>query len=94
MKAVTTILALGWNAIKWFLITTIVLWIFIFALGASLAEANETNPPVKMSKSEICHATDSSYYKRTKNFTSFQTLKECLEAGGRLPKNYNKKVDK
>jgi hypothetical protein len=93
MRTIATILALGWHAIKWFLITTAVLWICIFALGASLAEASETNPPVKMSNSEICHATDSSYYNRTKNFTAYETLDECLEAGGRLPKNYTPKKD-
>jgi len=57
------------------------------------ANANETNPPVKMSKSEICHATDSSYYNRTKNFTAYETLTECLEDGGRLPKNYQPKKE-
>ena len=44
-----------------------------------------------MSKSEICHAVDSSYYNRTKNFVAYETLDDCLEAGGRLPKNYKKK---
>ena len=93
MKTIGTLIMLGFHFFKWFVITTVVLWIIIFSLGASLAEASE-NPPVKMSKSEICHAVDSSYYDRTKNFTAYETLDECLEDGGRLPKNYNKKVDK
>jgi len=58
------------------------------AIFSGSASASEVEPAVKMSKSEICHAVDSSYYKRTKNFTSFETLKECINAGGRLPKNY------
>ena len=54
---------------------------------------DEENPPVKMSNSEICHAEDSSYYGRTKNFTIFGTLEDCIEAGGRLPKNYTPKEE-
>ena len=46
----------------------------------------KSNEPVKMSKSKICHAPISSYYDKTKNFTPYKTLKECLDAGGRLPK--------
>jgi hypothetical protein len=93
MRTIAALVFLGFHAVKWFVITTVVLWIVIFALGASLAEASETTPPVKMSNSEICHAIDSSYYKRTKNYTAYDTLDECLEAGGRLPKNYTPKKD-
>jgi len=42
--------------------------------------------PVKMSKSGICHAPNSTYYKQTKYFTPYPTLKDCQNAGGRLPK--------
>jgi hypothetical protein len=42
--------------------------------------------PVKMSKTKICHTPNSSYYAKTQNFTPYKTLKECLDAGGRLPK--------
>jgi hypothetical protein len=49
-------------------------------------EPPKSNEPVKMSKSKICHAPNSSYYAKTKNFTPYATLKECLDAGGRLPK--------
>lgn len=49
-------------------------------------EPPKSNEPVKMSKSGICHAPNSSYYAKTKNFTPYKTLKECLDAGGRLPK--------
>ena len=41
---------------------------------------------VKKSKSGICHDTASSYYARTKNFTPYGSLSECLNSGGRLPK--------
>jgi len=42
--------------------------------------------PVKMSKSGICHAPNTTYYSQTKNFTPYPTLKDCLNAGGRMPK--------
>jgi hypothetical protein len=41
---------------------------------------------VKMSKSGICHAPNTTYYNKTKNFTTYKSLDECLKAGGRLPK--------
>ena len=66
--------------------------VILLSILANSAKASENEPSVKMSKSEICHATDSSYYKRTKAFTSYETVDECLEAGGRLPKNYKKSV--
>ncbi|QDD00533.1 hypothetical protein FIT69_04680 [Candidatus Methylopumilus planktonicus] len=49
-------------------------------------EPPKSNEPVKMSKTKICHAPNSTYYAKTQNFTPFKTLKECLDAGGRLPK--------
>ena len=42
--------------------------------------------PVKMSNSGICHAPNTTYYEQTKKFTSYNTLDECLKAGGRMPK--------
>ncbi|RNF53005.1 HNH endonuclease [Marinomonas hwangdonensis] len=41
---------------------------------------------IKKSKSDICHAPDTEYYSRTKNFTLYDTLDQCLASGGRLPK--------
>ena len=43
-------------------------------------------PSVKKSKSGICHAKGTSYYAQTKNYTAFNSLDECLKAGGRMPK--------
>ena len=42
--------------------------------------------PVKMSKSGICHAPNTTYYKQTKNYSPYPSLKDCLNAGGRMPK--------
>lgn len=40
---------------------------------------------VKKSSSGLCHPPESSWYERTKNFTGFRSLEECLHSGGRLP---------
>lgn len=44
---------------------------------------SSSNPPVKLSRSGICHTTSSPYYSRTTNFRAFPTLEACLAAGGR-----------
>lgn len=53
---------------------------------ALLSGALNAAEPVKMSKSGICHAPGSTYYKQTKNYTPYSTLQDCLHAGGRMPK--------
>jgi hypothetical protein len=61
----------------------------IFSLITALyltAPALAQSEPVKMSKSGICHAPNTTYYNQTKNYTPYKTLKECLNAGGRMPK--------
>ncbi len=56
-------------------------------LSAFLAAgAQAQSEPVKMSKSGICHAPNTTYYNQTKSFTAYKTLDECLKAGGRMPK--------
>jgi hypothetical protein len=59
------------------------LLILVVLFTSNILSADE---PVKMSKTKICHAPNSSYYAKTQNFTPYKTLKECLDAGGRLPK--------
>lgn len=44
---------------------------------ANTAIAND-EPPVKMSKSGICHERGSTYYSKTKNYTAYDTLEKCL----------------
>ena len=68
--------------------TRLLLSLAMFAslnLSVGIAAANE-EPPVKMSKTGICHARGTSYYVQTKNYTAYNTLEECLKAGGRKPK--------
>lgn len=45
---------------------------------------------VKKSVSGICHDQSSSYFLKTKHFTPYKTLDDCLRAGGRLPKHSNR----
>ncbi|MCF2902489.1 HNH endonuclease family protein [Pseudoalteromonas sp. OFAV1] len=49
---------------------------------------------VKQSKSGICHDQTSPYYVKTKNFTAYKTIDDCLDAGGRLPKNASYNISK
>ena len=50
------------------------------------AAATATTPIVKKSDSGICHDSKSPSYERTKKFTEFKTVDECLKSGGKLPK--------
>jgi len=76
--------------------------LILMGIGLSPASAQQVNPgssastsaaasvatatPVKKSKTGICHAPGTTYYARTKNYTPYATLNECLNSGGRLPK--------
>jgi hypothetical protein len=65
------------------------LLILVILLNKNIIIAGElpkSNEPVKMSKTKICHVPNSTYYAKTQNFTPYKTLKDCLDAGGRLPK--------
>jgi len=44
------------------------------------------NPPVKKSRSGICHPQGGTYYSRTKNYVSYPSMKACLQSGGRASK--------
>ncbi|ABX50094.1 hypothetical protein [Shewanella baltica] len=66
-------------------------WIFVcltlcLFTPASFANEDASEPNVKKSKNDICHDKSSRSYKRTKNYTPYETIKECLASGGRLPK--------
>jgi hypothetical protein len=65
-------------------ISIIVLILIGFFTLSLPAEANE--PVVKKSKSGICHKKGSTYYARTKKFTSYPSMDSCLKSGGRRPK--------
>lgn len=46
----------------------------------------KTEPTVKKSSTGICHAKGSTYYAKTTNYKSFDSIETCLKGGGRLPK--------
>jgi hypothetical protein len=48
--------------------------------------AAAAEPIVKKSDSGICHDKNSASYERTKKFTEFKTVDECVNSGGTLPK--------
>lgn len=54
------------------------------AAGQPVAAAAESI--VKKSDSGICHDKNSTSYERTKKFTEFKTVDECVKSGGTLPK--------
>lgn len=57
----------------------------LLAFSAFHALSLSASPVVKQSSSGICHSPQSSWYERTKNYTSFDSLESCLDEGGRLP---------
>ena len=67
-------------------ITAVLLLAFSLSGYAQTENNSSSTGVVKKSKSGICHAPSSPHYERTKNFTPFKTLDECLKSGGRLPK--------
>jgi hypothetical protein len=48
--------------------------------------AAAAEPMVKKSDSGICHDKNSTSYERTKKFTEYKTVDECVKSGGTLPK--------
>ena len=42
--------------------------------------------PVKLSQAGLCHAPDTQFYAQTEDFLPFESIEDCLAAGGRLPK--------
>ena len=61
--------------------------IFILIIFISACDnVQNKNPNVKKSSNSICHEKGSQYYKQTKNYESFNTIEDCLDSGGRLPR--------
>jgi len=56
------------------------------AIFAFQAFALFASPLVKQSNSGICHPPESSWYDRTDNYTAHNSIEDCLDVGGRLPK--------
>ena len=67
--------------IKWFGIAVVVL---LLVLG--VVYLFDRNPAVKKSSTGICHQKGTDYYENTKSFTAYNSIDDCLNSGGRLPK--------
>ena len=62
----------------------IILLLFLFISGCD--NIQNISPNVKKSSTNICHEKGSQYYKQTKKYESFNTIEDCLNSGGRLPR--------
>ena len=58
----------------------------IVLLAVPAAVQSGESGTVKKTKSGICHCPGGQYYKRTKNFNAYPTIKACLDSGGQHPK--------
>ena len=58
----------------------------IFIILFLLTSCDSASVPVKKSKTNICHKKGSKYYDQTKHFRAFNTIKDCIDSGGRFPK--------
>ena len=56
------------------------LFVFLISTWFLIIPVESRTEVVKKSKTNICHAPGTKYYK------AFKTLKDCLDSGGRLPK--------
>jgi len=72
------------------------IWIVTLLGGIASAPSNakRPEPPVRRSGSMICHEKGTADYNKTLHFKSFNTIEECLNSGGRLPKNVANKAPK
>ena len=69
-------------------------WLLAFSISFGSCAANSTSEPlVKQSSSGICHDKTSGSFNRTKNYTPFDTITACIDAGGRLPKGKTNQID-
>ena len=68
------------------LISKVILLVLTVSIMSIGAIADSSNPPVKKSKTGICHPQGGTYYEQTKTFTPYQSMDECIKSGGRAPK--------
>ncbi|MEP1444913.1 MAG: HNH endonuclease family protein [Paraglaciecola sp.] len=70
----------------------------LFLVFAMCIDARATSssfePKVKLSSSGICHDQTSASFNRTKKYQAFDTITDCLNQGGRLPKAKTNQIDK
>jgi hypothetical protein len=57
----------------------------LLILSLSAQAAQSKSEPVKKSATGVCHSAESRFYGKLKNFTSYESLKACVDSGGHLP---------
>ncbi|MDT0596106.1 HNH endonuclease family protein [Glaciecola petra] len=57
-------------------------------------DSQAIEPVVKQSNSGLCHDANSGSFKRTKNFTPYDSMPSCIAAGGKAYKGYQSDFDK
>jgi hypothetical protein len=69
--------------------------LFCASLGATVwaAEPGLDSPPVKRSRSGVCHFKGERGYEQTIYFIAFESLDACLQSGGRMPGQKGAKGD-
>ena len=60
--------------------------LIIFLLISACDNVQNDNPKVKKSLSNICHQKGTQYFQQTRNFKPFNSIEDCLNSGGRLPR--------
>jgi hypothetical protein len=61
-------------------------FLLLAGCAASIAIAETQEPPVKLSRNGICHERGTSSYGATLHYESFDTLADCIKAGGHARK--------
>ena len=64
----------------------ILIILIVLFISSTIEQSYSKEVIVKKSRSNICHAPGTTYYKKTKYYKSYKTLKECLNSGGRMPR--------
>ena len=60
--------------------------LIVLFLLSSVSDTYSKEVIIKKSRSNICHAPGTTYYKKTKYYKSYKSLKECIKSGGRMPR--------
>lgn len=79
--------------LKVLILKSVVTSLLLFLALSLSSQASFADGMVKKSTSGICHDVDSSYYGRTKNYTAYNSIRECLMSGGRLPKRVTAPIE-
>lgn len=82
------------KAVTFFRVVPFSLFLVLAICIDSMAATSSNAPKVKLSSSGICHDQTSASFKRTKNYQAFDSVANCIEQGGRLPKAKTKPIDK